>query len=76
MLWGIAAIAGAAGEGTKGFDEIGGGSVTLAELGMPATRVETLAVGVELFIAGVRVLAFFPRLGFPLVSHWDMILKQ
>ena len=52
-----------------GFDDIGGGVVTLAELGTSTTGAETLAAGVELFTTRVGALAFFPKLGFPLVLH-------
>ena len=63
----IATTVGIVGKETAGFDEIGGGAVTLVELGMSSAGAETLAVGVEFFIARVGALAFFPRLGFPLV---------
>ena len=75
-LLGIATLAGDVGKEALGFDDIGGGVVTLAELGISTARVGALAVGVELFTTRVGALAFFPKLGFPLVLHWDMILKQ
>ena len=68
-LLGIAAIVGAIGKVAARFDDIGVGVATIAELGMFANRVEALEVGFEMFIAGVGALAFFPKLGFPLVLH-------
>ena len=75
-LQGIAATIGAIGEGAARFDEIGAGVEALAELGICAIGSKTLVVGVGLFTAGFGALAFLPKLGFSLIFHWDMILKQ
>ena len=68
-LLGIATIARAIHKVAARFNDIGVDAVTIAELGMLATRVGALVARLEVFTTGVGALAFFPKLGFPLVLH-------
>ena len=59
-LLGIATLTGVVGKVASRFDDIGAGVVAVAQLGTFAARLGVLAIGVELFTAGVGALSFLP----------------
>ena len=65
----IATISRAIGKVAAGFDDIGVDAMRVVEFGMFVIRAKTLLAKLEMFTARFETLAFFPKLGFPLVFH-------